>query len=272
MTAAPNCAVRRAVAADDAARSRTEPPPQAPPPGGRAGARARSRAGPPRAARSSPARTGRGRAARRRRPAPSADRKPRRKGRRANRDAVRAEKAATRRAASQAATAAPGPAAAPTMALASATSSAWNRMKRAASPPLAPSAFRMARVLRLRSISPRIELPTPTPPQTSAVRPISDRNCAKRSTFRESWGEGSARPRISKPESGKASVNAFRTAATSPSLDRPAGSSRRSDNRASDPGTMRPVAASAASLTITRGPKPIAPTESGSLASQPSNG
>ena len=70
--------------------------------------------------------------------------------------------------------------------------------------PVAPIAFRIASVARLRSTKPCAALATPTPPTTSDSSPASVRNSAKRSRSRLKSGETLSRERASQPACGKA--------------------------------------------------------------------
>ena len=68
-------------------------------------------------------------------------------------------------------------------------------------PPVAPTAFIVAKSSFLASTKRRTALATPTPPTSSAVRPTRVRNWVKRSRLRWKPGAALARERISQPAS-----------------------------------------------------------------------
>ena len=89
------------------------------------------------------------------------------------------------------------PSAAPMSAPISATIANSTSARPTTPDPVAPIAFRMASVARLRSTKPCAAFATPTPPTTSDNSPASVRNSAKRSrSLTEVWGDVEARAGI----------------------------------------------------------------------------
>ena len=136
--------------------------------------------------------------------------------------------------------------------------------------PVAPIAFRIASVARLRSTKPCAALATPTPPTTSDNNPARVRNSANRSRSRLKSGETLRRERASHPACGKTRLawpSRARTAASSGAPPAPPMMTR-VVQRTRDPGWTSPVASSAACEMRTRGPRPTPVAKrSGSLVS-----
>ena len=238
--------------------TRRAPPPRAPRRRGSASGASLDALPPDPGSASSPAGRAPDRAARSRTPALSGARTRAQAQSRSARSTARAESAAATRTANRRRRVSLAPRAAPT----SAPISATMENSRSASPttlaPVAPMAFRIASVARLRSTKPCAALATPTPPTTSDSKPASVRNSANRSRSRLNSGETLRRERASHPACGKACLASLMKARTEASSGPPPGPPMmtRVVHRTRDPGWTSAVASRAACEMRTRGPRP----------------